>query len=203
MNKTGWGGVLVLLAVLLNIPMGCGERDKCINPIELIEQVVGAEDIQFPMDAENIKIAQGFKHDDDFILHNVSFFIKKEGDPQGDLQISIHEANAGEPDDSIISGGVKQTKSATDIGESVSKITINFLSRPELKANRSYFIVVEFSPNTDNLANHFIFNASIGSDQYSEGQFLRFDIEEDKWIATSITEDLNFEVEGCEPTNQT
>ena len=203
-NKIGWGGVLVLLAVLLNIPMGCGERDDCFDPVGLVKQLDNSDEIQFPLDDKNTKIAQGFKHDDNFILHNISFFIKKVGNPQGNLQVSIHEDNAGEPDPSIIAGGVRQIKDAADIEGSLSEIIIiDFSDRPELNANRDYFIVVEFSPDADNLANHFVFSASTESDRYADGKFLRFDNEEDKWTATSITEDLFFEVEGCEPTNQT
>lgn len=202
-NKALWGGVLVLMMGLLSLPTGCGEAKTCDDPSPLVEQLDNSDELRFPQEAENTKMAQGFRPVDDFILYDVSFFIKKIGSPQGSLQISIHEGNAEEPDDSIIAGSTRPIKEAAEIEGPVSDIIkIEFSSRPELKANQDYFIVVEFSPDAENSANHFLFGASTESDRYVEGKFLRFDEDEDQWTETSVTEDLFFKVGGCEPTDE-
>ena len=148
-NKALWGGLLVLNIGLLSIPMGCGEKVTCDEPDGFNEQIVGTQDILFPLDGENTKIAQGFKNSSDFILHQIIFFIRKVGDGlEGDIRVSIQKDNAQEPDDSVISRGLGQNTSVDNIDTLNSKITIEFLSRPELKAGQAYFVVIEFTPHT-------------------------------------------------------
>ena len=192
-EKTAWG--LGLIAVFLS---GCSGDDECDFISILVQQAEATNTIPFKDQSSNARMAQRFRSSTSFDLGAISITIKKVGDPQGTLRLTIHEDNVNKPDDDNISDGSSENKPSSDIEANFKRIEFNFPNEPGLISNKDYYFVIEFTGTPD--SGNF-FELQSAGDVYPDGELWRFDSSEpDEDIAwTSFAaEDLEFIIWKCE-----
>ena len=189
--------VLGLIGVFL---VACGDEGTCDAVVDFIDQLDGTNTVRFHDIPANDKIAQKFESGGSTIIRKVSFSIKKVGDPQGEIRISIHEMDNGHPDKDHISGGSPQNFGASSISSnSFTQVKVVFLSEPELSSNRDHFLVIDFTDDVNDV-DYFELAASSGPDAYSQGEAWLFNKDEDDedkaWIILPNS-DLAFTIDEC------
>ncbi len=195
-KKTAW--VFGLIAVFLS---GCSGDDKCDFISVLIQQAEATSNIPFKDQSSNAKMAQRFRSSTSFDLGAISITIKKEGDPQGTLRLTIHEDDVNKPDKDDISGGSSEDISSSVIEGNFKRIEFNFPKEPGLAGNKDYYFVIEFTGTSDS-ANFFELQSA--GDVYPDGELWRFDsseTDEDVAWTSFAAEDLEFIVWKCEESD--
>jgi hypothetical protein len=195
LSKVGW--VLSLTAIFL---AGCGTKDEC-DTTELVNdlnQVDGQNLINFHDMEANDKIAQKFQPSRFFTLANAAFTIMKVGDPQGDLRISIRDADGNEPDDSAITDGGPVVISTDTIGDDgfLTEVKVEFEDHPDLNSGATYFLVIDSTGVLDS-ENYYQLGSASDGNAYPNGEVWRYNSDPDIEEWSSSSEDLQFHIREC------
>jgi hypothetical protein len=195
-RKKVW--VFMSVAIFL---AGCADKEKCDFLTDLIIQADGSNAIDFHDNTNNAKIAQRFKPSGSFIMGAVSFTIKKLGSPVGTVRVSIHEDDGGRPDDDAIDDGGPENISVSDIDDGfLSEVTVDFPDEPDLKSDKDYYMVIDFTGEV-NSTDYFELGSASSGNAYPDGELWRFDSDEedeDEAWDSLVNEDLQFTILKCE-----
>lgn len=192
---------ILLLGLIGVFLVACGDEGDCDVLVDFIDQLDGTNIVLFHDTSANEKIAQKFMSEGSTIVGEVSFSIRKVGDPQGEIRISIHEVDGSRPDQDFIPGGGPQGFDASNISsDSFTQVKVEYQSEPDLDSNRDHFLVIDFTGDLNGL-DYFELAASSGPDAYPQGEAWLFnsdeDDEDDAWIIRPNT-DLVFTIDRCE-----
>jgi hypothetical protein len=191
---------LVPLGAVFFLLSGCADK-KCDYSSDYIVQADGSETVSLNDSPNDAMVAQRFVPDSAVTVASISFTIKKVGDPQGELRISIHTEDNDRPKDDPITDGGPVTANLSGVGSDVLvEVKVDITGHPDLSSGRNYYIVFDSSEDPDN-ENYFQLGSVSTPSAYAGGEVWRFDSEEtdkDRAWTEASTEDLQFTVKKCE-----
>lgn len=116
----------------------------------------------------NDKLAQSFKITSASSIGSVKVWLRKIGNPSGNLTVKIYTNSSGNPG-SLVTNGTSQTLAASKLSSLYDYFEFKFSTPPSLSANTTYWLVLETTGSASS-ANYVRWGTDKSTPSYADGE---------------------------------